>query len=215
MTERLPYDGTMRTGGDHYFSSAPGAASDPKDVDVLLPDVDLTLTSDAGVFSHGRLDGATRIFLETAPPPPRDGVLLDLGCGYGPIALTLASRSPAAQVIAVDVNERALELTRRNADRNGLANVTAYRPEDVPEGVRFAAIYSNPPVRIGKSEMRAMLLHWLSRLEPTGVAYFVVGKHLGSDSLAGWLTGQGYDVQRIASKNSYRTLEVRHERDAS
>ncbi|WP_153506629.1 class I SAM-dependent methyltransferase [Cumulibacter manganitolerans] len=205
----------MRTGGDHYFSSTPGALSDPKEVDVLLPDVDLTLWTDAGVFSHGRLDAATRIFLETAPAPPPTGVLLDLGCGYGPIALVLASRSPKAQVLAVDVNERALGLVRRNADRNGLRNVTASLPEDVPEDLELAAIYANPPIRIGKQAMREMLLHWLSRLAADGVAYLVVGKHLGSDSLAGWLEEQGFEVVRMASRNSYRTLEVRHGKDVA
>lgn len=208
MNGSLAYDGAMQ-GGDHYFSGTPAAASDPVDVDVLLPDVSLTLASDAGVFSHGRLDSATRIFLETAPPPPASGALLDLGCGYGPIALTLATRSPAAQVIAVDVNERARELTVANAARAGLSNVTAYHPDDVPAGLRFAAIYSNPPVRIGKTAMRAMLLAWLARLEPGGAAYLVVGKHLGSDSLAGWLAQQGFDVERLSSRNSYRTLAVR------
>ena len=211
----LPYDGLMRPGDEHYFSSTTEAQSDPKKVDVLLPDVDLTLWSDAGVFSHGRLDGATRIFLETAPPPPQTGALLDLGCGYGAIALTLAARSPAAQVIAVDVNERALDLVRQNAEEHGFSNVTAYRPAEVPADLRFAAIYSNPPVRIGKRAMREMLQQWLGRLDPDGVAYIVVGKHLGSDSLAQWLDAEGYDVQRIASRNSYRTLEVKHRRDAS
>lgn len=198
----------MRPGGDHYFSDTPQAPSDPKDVDVLLPGLALTLSSDAGVFSHGRLDDATRILLESAPTPPADGVLLDLGCGYGPIALTLAARSPAAQVIAVDVNERARGLTDANAARNGLTNVQAYAPEAVPEELRFRAIYSNPPVRIGKAAMQRLLLHWLHRLEDGGVAHLVVGKHLGADSLTRWLGSQGFSVQRRSSRKSYRVLEV-------
>lgn len=205
----LAYDGAMRPGGDHYFTSAPQAPSELKDVDVLLPDLSLTLSSDAGVFSHGRLDDATRILLESAPAPPADGVLLDLGCGYGPIALTLAARSPAARVIATDVNERARGLTVSNAQRNGLTNVTAYLPDDVPEQLRFRAIYSNPPVRIGKAAMQQLLLRWLRRLEDDGVAYLVVGKHLGADSLARWLGSQGFAVERLSSRNSYRILEVR------
>lgn len=199
----------MRAGGDHYFSSAPQAPSEPKDVDVLLPDVSLTLTSDSGVFSHGRLDDATRILLESAPAPPADGVLLDLGCGYGPIALTLASRSPAAQVIAVDVNERARSLTVANAERNGLANVAVHSPDEVPEQLTFRAIYANPPVRIGKPALQQLMLRWLRRLDDDGVAYLVIGKHLGADSLASWLGGQGYAVQRLSSRNSYRVLQVR------
>lgn len=205
----MPYDEQMHQGGDHYFTSTPDSPSAPIDVDVLLPDVTLTLASDAGVFSHGRLDNATRIFLETAPAPPAEGALLDLGCGYGPIALTLAARSPLAQVIAVDVNERARDLTAANAARHGLSNVAAYAPDDVPAGLQFAAIYSNPPVRIGKQAMRTMLLHWLARLAPDGAAYLVVGKHLGSDSLAGWLAEKGFQVERLASRQSFRTLAVR------
>lgn len=199
----------MSDGAEHYFSRTSDAPSEPKDVDVLLDDVALTLATDRGVFSYGRLDEATRIFLESAPRPPAAGRLLDLGCGYGPIALTLARRSPDARVIAVDVNERARALTAQNALRNGLGNVTACAPDEVPEGTAFDAIYSNPPIRIGKRALQELLLHWLGRLNPAGVAYLVVGKHLGSDSLAGWLQAQGFAVHRLASRNSYRTLEVR------
>lgn len=199
----------MSDGAEHYFSSTPDAPSQPKDVDVLLPDVTLTLTSDRGVFSYGRLDDATRIFLETAPAPPARGRVLDLGCGYGPIALTVAARARDAEVFAVDVNERARELTAANAVRNGLTNVRACAPDDVPADLVLDAIYSNPPIRIGKRPLQGLLLEWLGRLAPTGVAYLVVGKHLGSDSLAGWLGQQGFVVERLASRHSYRTLEVR------
>lgn len=198
----------MDDGAAHYFSSDPDVRSEPKDVDVLLADVALTLASDRGVFSYGRLDDATRIFLESAPPPPSTGRLVDLGCGYGPIALTIAARAPQAEVLAIDVNERARDLTEQNAVRNGLSNVTAYAPDEMPPGP-LDAIYSNPPIRIGKRALQELLLEWLGRLAPTGVAYLVVGKHLGSDSLAAWLTKQGYAVERLASRNSYRTLEVR------
>lgn len=196
---------------EHYFSTEPDVESQPKDVDVLLADVSLTLSTDRGVFSYGRLDDATRIFLESAPPPPTQGRILDVGCGYGPIALTLAARAPDAEVLAVDTNARARELTLSNASRNGLTNVSAYAPDEVPDDAPLDAIYSNPPIRIGKRALQDLLLHWFGRLAPSGVAYLVVGKHLGSDSLAGWLRGQGYTVERLASRNSYRTLEVRPE----
>ena len=93
----------------------------------------------------------------TSPRRRRTGDLLDLGCGWGPIALTLALESPAARVWAVDVNERALDLTRRNAERLGATNVRAVRPDEVPDDVRFAAIWSNPPIRVGKVALHAML----------------------------------------------------------
>ncbi len=198
-------------------------ASDPREVDVLLDDVTLTLTSDAGVFSHGKLDRATRILLETAPPPPSVGTLVDLGSGYGPIALTLAARAPQAQVVAVDVNERALSLTRANAERNGLRNVEALTPSDaagiadiaaIYSNLRLDALWSNPPIRIGKQALHELLQQWLPRLAGGGAAYLVVGKHLGADSLASWLAGEGYDVRRLASRGSYRILDVRRSASA-
>ena len=97
---------------------------------MILPDVYLELATDAGVFSPGRLDPGTRLLLEEAPAPPARGDVLDLGCGYGPVACVLAARSPGAAVWAVDVNERALELCARNARTAGLANVRCLPPGD-------------------------------------------------------------------------------------
>ena len=173
-----------------------------------LGDLTLRLQTDAGVFSAERVDAGTQVLLAEAPPPPPAGELLDLGCGYGPIALTLALRAPRARVWAVDVNERALELTRSNAGDAGLGNVVAALPDEVPSEVRFDAIYSNPPVRIGKAALHETLLRWLPRLAPGAPAYLVVQTHLGSDSLARWLAEQGFRVRRLASKRSYRVLEV-------
>lgn len=194
--------------GDHYFAESPETPSEPRLVDVLLPDVSFTLHSDSGVFSHGRLDEATRILLETAPLPPRDGALLDLGCGYGAIALTLAHRSPAATVWAVDVNDRARVLTSSNAATAGLSNVEAAEPSQIPDGLLFDAIYSNPPIRIGKPALRELLGLWLSRLAPGGTAYLVMSRHLGADSMASWLGEQGYHVIRLASRHGFRVLSV-------
>ena len=193
---------------DHYFAPAPRAPSRRRTVRLAVRDVSLELETDAGVFSAGRVDPGTRVLLAEAPGPPPAGDLLDLGCGYGAIALALALLAPAARVWAIDVNERALELTRRNAARAGLGNVAVCRPEQVPPGVAFAAIYSNPPVRVGKSALHDLLLTWLERLQPEAAAHLVVQSHLGSDSLARWLQGQGYEVRRLASKNAYRVLRV-------
>jgi 16S rRNA (guanine1207-N2)-methyltransferase len=174
-----------------------------------LPDLALTLQSDRGVFSSTRVDPGTKVLLLEAPAPPAVGDLLDLGCGYGPIAVTLASRAPGATVWAVDVNERARALTAANATAAGLANLRVAGPEEVPAGVRFAAIWSNPPVRIGKAALHDLLERWLGRLTDDGVAVLVVQKHLGSDSLHRWLEGEGWRVRRRASRMAYRVLEVR------
>jgi 16S rRNA (guanine1207-N2)-methyltransferase len=193
----------------HYFDRRPAVASQRRQVALTLPDLDLTLATDRGVFSGDRIDPGTKYLLMEAPPPPATGDLLDLGCGYGPIAVTLARRAPEAQVWAVDVNERALELVRENAEAAGLTNVRAALPDEVPDGVTFAAIWSNPPVRIGKAALHELLLRWLARLDGDGVALLVVQKHLGSDSLARWMGEQGYRVERLGSRMAYRLLEVR------
>jgi 16S rRNA (guanine1207-N2)-methyltransferase len=135
-----------------------------------------------GRVRHDRIDAGTKFLLLKAPPPASTGDLLDIGCGTGAIALAMAQRSPGATVWAVDVNERARDLCRGNAERNGLANVRVCAPDDVPADAQFATIWSNPAIRIGKPALHAMLLRWLTRLSPGGQAVLVVHKHLGSDS---------------------------------
>lgn len=192
----------------HYFDAEPVASSRPREVSLESDAHRLQLATDRGVFSAARVDPGTTALLRAAPPPPAQGHLLDLGCGYGPIALSLARRSPAATVWALDVNRRALELTAANAARNGCPNVHPVTAADIPASVRFNEIWSNPPIRIGKPALHDLLAEWLGRLEPDGRAWLVVQRHLGADSLAGWLAGGGWAVRRLASKAGYRVLGV-------
>ena len=192
-----------------YWTDSPGVASRPSEVDLLLPDVDLRLTTDRGVFSAERVDRGTRYLLLEGPDLPTGPVdLLDLGCGYGPIACTLASRRPEARVWAVDVNERARDLCRTNAAAAGLANVEVAAPDDVPVDVRLAAIWSNPPIRIGKPALHDLLTRWLDLLTHDGTAHFVVQRHLGADSLARWLDDWGWATDRRGSRKGFRLLDV-------
>ena len=192
-----------------YWTDSPGVASRPSEVDLLLPDVDLRLTTDRGVFSAERVDRGTRYLLLEGPDLPTGPVdLLDLGCGYGPIACTLASRRPEARVWAVDVNERARDLCRANAAAAGLANVEVAAPDDVPVDVRLAAIWSNPPIRIGKPALHDLLTRWLDLLTPDGTAHLVVQRHLGADSLARWLDDRGWATERRGSRKGFRLLDV-------
>jgi 16S rRNA G1207 methylase RsmC len=193
----------------HYFEATPAVASRPRPVHLRVSGLDLELQADRGVFGSKAIDLGTMTLLKEGPPPPQTGEVLDLGCGYGPIAITLARLAPATRVWAVDINQRALELTRVNSETAQTPNVSVAAPDDVPEDVRFDAIYSNPPVRVGKAALHDLLLRWLPRLGPGGVAYLVVQRNLGSDSLAKWLAEQGYQVSRLKSKKGYRILEVR------
>jgi len=193
----------------HYFNPTPSVASRPRTVKLRLgAEESVELATDRGVFGYRGVDLGTTVLLREAPPPPAAGDVLDLGAGYGPIAISLARRSPGATVWAVDVNERAVELARLNAEAAGLTNLRAVLPTAVPPEVRFAAIYSNPPVRIGKAALHELLETWLHRLDRDGHAYLVVQRNLGSDSLAKWLGEAGYPVARLKSKKGYRIMEV-------
>ena len=192
----------------HYFDPVPAVESKRRTLHLRAGDVAVELQADRGVFGSRAIDLGTLTLLKEAPPPPAEGELLDLGAGYGPIAITLARRSPAARVWAIDVNERALELTRTNAAAAKTPNVVVALPDDVPADLRFAAIYSNPPVRVGKAPLHELLQRWLPRLAPGGTAYLVVQRNLGADSLATWLEAQRYRVDRLKSKKGYRVLAV-------
>lgn len=197
---------------DHYFSAASGDAP-TREVRATLAGRERSLLTAPGVFSGDGLDVGTSVLLDETPQPPQTGDLLDLGTGWGPIALSLALRAPEARVWAVDVNPRAVDLVRRNAERVSLANVTAALPDEMPD-VRFQGIWSNPPIRIGKQQLHAMLLEWLPRLVVGGEAWLVVQKHLGSDSLLRWLDVQdGLAAERWTSKKTFRILRVERVED--
>jgi 16S rRNA G1207 methylase RsmC len=199
---------------EHYFSSKPADRAALRTVSVRLAGRDVDVQTAGGVFSPDHVDQGTWVLLQEVPAPPPTGHLLDLGAGWGPIALTLGLRSPDASVWAVDVNERALDLVRRNSEHLGLVNVNAAMPDDVPDDVRFAAIWSNPPIRIGKDELHALLQRWLPRLEVGATAWLVVQKNLGADSLQRWIAdgfGDGWHAERASTSKGFRVLTVTRE----
>src|ERR1700712_3499509 len=197
---------------EHYFSETPGSEPGLRKFHARLAGEVHELTTGNGIFSPERVDAGTEVLLSHVPAPPPGGNLLDLGCGWGPIALSLAIHSPRATVWAVDVNERALELVRTNAEALGLTNVNASTPDDVPDDVRFMTLWSNPPIRVGKNELHGLLERWLPRLEPGSDAWLVVQRHLGSDSLHRWLATtfpDDFAFTRAATNKGYRVLRAR------
>ncbi len=199
-------------GSDHYFSASPASADNLRTIMVRLAGRDVEVTTAGGVFSPDRVDAGTQVLLSNTPPPPPGGNILDLGCGWGPISLSIALDSPHATVWAIDVNERSLELVRRNASALGLDNIIAATPDEVPDDVAFRSIRSNPPIRVGKSVLHDMLLRWLPRLDERSDAWLVVQRNLGSDSLQRWLAATldgSFSVHRAATARGYRVLKVR------
>jgi 16S rRNA (guanine1207-N2)-methyltransferase len=199
-------------GNEHYFSASPSSTENLRRIRVTLAGQVHEVTTAGGVFSPDHVDSGTAVLLANVPATPAGGDLLDLGCGWGPIALSMALESPHATVWAVDVNERALDLVRRNATDLGLTNVNAVQPADVPPEVTFRTLRSNPPIRVGKNELHGMLSQWIPRLEERSDAWLVVQRNLGSDSLQRWLAATfdtGYSIARAATGRGFRVLRVR------
>lgn len=205
--------------GDHYFTARPASPDERRDLTVTLAGRDAVVATAPGVFSPGHIDLGTAVLLRSVPAPPA-GTLLDLGCGWGPIALTMALLCPESRVWAVDVNERALDLVRRNAERlasvRPLGTIIAASPDEVPAELSFDAIWSNPPVRIGKPALHGLLARWIPRLAHGADAHLVVQRNLGADSLTTWIGQQTGvdglpwgDVEKIASAKGFRVIRVR------
>jgi 16S rRNA G1207 methylase RsmC len=195
---------------DHYFSQEPKSNYRAKQIELNVAGEVFKVSTASGTFSPLRLDVGTSVLIDHLELAPRDGNILDLGCGWGPIALNLAKHSPKATIWAVDVNNRSLELTAENAKTVGLSNIKTATPDSVPD-IKFSGIWSNPPIRIGKKELHELLLAWLPRLEKNASAYLVVQKNLGSDSLQKWLSEtliDGYEVSRLTSVKTYRIIKV-------
>lgn len=196
---------------DHYFTAEPASPSERRSLTLRLAGQNVTMQTAPGVFCPDRLDPGTSVLLQHAAEPPRNGTFLDIGCGWGPITTTLGLLRPTAQVWGVDVNNRALDLCADNLSAAGLTHCRAVRPSQVPDDVRFDLIWSNPPIRVGKTVLHDLMLTWLPRLTVGGAAYLVVQRNLGSDSLQSWLSGQlgaSYRVNRLTSVKGFRIIEV-------
>jgi 16S rRNA G1207 methylase RsmC len=197
---------------EHYFSETPGSDYKPKEISVVINGREVLVTTAGGVFSPDHIDQGTNVLLTHLDEAPAGGNILDIGCGWGPIALSLASASPKATIWAVDVNQRSLELTAANAKRLGLSNIKCVTPEEVPADLEFSGVWSNPPIRVGKDVLHEILLTWLPKLQEHAEAYLVVQKNLGADSLHRWLEAElpeNFSTVRVDTAKSFRVLRVK------
>ena len=167
----------------HYYTNNVNARSDEKFFDYVLKGHKLRFTTDVGVFSKGDVDFGSRLLVETFAEPEISGNILDVGCGYGPIGLSLAKSYVNRNIHMVDVNQRALELSKKNAQDNGISNATRYESfcYDGVEG-EFAAILSNPPIRAGKKVVHAIIEEAKEYLVENGELWIVIQKKQGAPS---------------------------------
>jgi 16S rRNA (guanine1207-N2)-methyltransferase len=197
---------------EHYFAPSPESELKLRTIHARIAGRVYEVQTANGIFSPEHIDTGTQVLLANVPAPPPGGNVLDLGCGWGPIALTLALESPRSTVWAVDVNERALDLVRRNAKIVGAGNIRAVTPDQVPDDVTFTTIWSNPPIRVGKNELHGLLEKWLPRLDNNSDAWLVVQRNLGSDSLQRWMQAtfpDDFTFVRTATNKGYRVLRAR------
>lgn len=167
----------------HYYTNNVDAHSDEKSFNYRLRGYDFRFTTDVGVFSKKEVDFGSRLLIESFTVPEVEGDILDVGCGYGPIGLSLAKSYENRDIHMIDVNQRAIELTKKNAKNNQIHNVTVYESfcYDGVEG-KFAVIVSNPPIRAGKKVVHGILEQATKHLVDKGELWIVIQKKQGAPS---------------------------------
>jgi 16S rRNA (guanine1207-N2)-methyltransferase len=195
---------------DHYYSKSPTAKHDLHTVEETLRGKRFIFTTDAGVFSKKGIDFGSKLLIETMDFP-QDAQVLDVGCGYGPIGLAAATIATSGHVTMVDINERAIELAKTNAKRNGIGNVTILQ-SDLLEKVsdqRFDAILTNPPIRAGKETVHRIFAQAFDCLNPGGALWVVIQKKQGAPSAFVKLDQIFGEVMEAAKDKGYKIFTAR------
>ena len=193
---------------DHYYTRDPQSASRPAECEWTYRGIDLRFTTDAGVFSRGEVDTGTKVLLE-ALPEEMGGEILDLGCGWGVIGISIARKWPEAKVTMADVNTRALELSRENAKRNR-AEVICAESDGMAafEGKAFDAVVTNPPIRAGKQVIYKMFADAAKCLKPGGALYLVIRKQQGAESCVKYLQTIYGSVEKLDKSGGFWVLKA-------
>lgn len=196
---------------DHYFTSQPNAQKNEKILEVKLKGNTLKLYTDSGVFSKDRVDYGSQVMIDAIDVTvfPNEKVL-DMGCGYGPVGLSLAKAYPDLTIHMVDVNERALALAKKSADLNQIENrqiYPSYIYEEVKESA-FGAIISNPPIRAGKEVVHQIISEAYHHLADKGVLIIVIQKKQGAPSAKQKMIDVFGNVERIGLDKGYWVLQA-------
>lgn len=194
---------------EHYYSSNPSIESKPFTFEYKLKGHSFIFTSDLGVFSKSEIDFGSKLLIDSMIVPTVKGNVLDVGCGYGPIGLTLAKENPNRQVEMVDVNERALQLARKNSEQNKIDNVSIYQ-SDLFENVKddsFAMIVTNPPIRAGKKVVHEIFEQSYQHLTGNGELWIVIQKKQGAPSAIEKLESIFSEVEVVVKKKGYYIIK--------
>ncbi|RFU70253.1 class I SAM-dependent methyltransferase [Bacillus sp. V59.32b] len=195
---------------EHYYSQKPDVASNPKFWDFTLRGRAFRFKSDSGVFSKNEVDFGSRLLIEAFHlNKETEGSILDVGCGYGPIGLSIAASYPEVTVEMTDINSRAVELAKENANTNGISNVVIYESDrfDRINSEQFAAILTNPPIRAGKKVVQEIFEHSYERLNSGGELWVVIQKKQGAPSAMEKLDELFGNVETVQKKKGYYILK--------
>lgn len=196
---------------EHYYSERPSAKSNRKTFTYDLRGKEFRFVTDAGVFSKSEVDFGSRVLIESFESPEVDGNILDIGCGYGPIGLAVAAAEPMRMVDMIDINERAIELAKENAQINQVENVSIFQ-SDLFEKInekQYAAILTNPPIRAGKNVVFSIFEGSFYHLVPGGELWVVIQKKQGAPSALKKLKELFLFVEVVEKKKGYYIIKAK------
>jgi len=190
---------------DHYFTAQPIAPSRPRELRARLRGQPWTFRADRGVFASKGVDAGTKLLIETMEIHPSD-LVLDLGCGYGPVGVVAATLARRGRVVLVDINERAVDLARENVRRAGLLNADVVLGDGFePVGDRrFDVVLTNPPIRAGRATIRRLIQDAWDHLQDRGRFYLVARTAQGAKTLAREVAAAFESVTEVARASGYR-----------
>lgn len=197
---------------EHYYSQKPQVESKPRKWQFSLLGHSFTFETDAGVFSKSEVDFGSRVLIESFVMPEIDGIILDIGCGYGPIGLSMAKQFPNRTVYMVDVNERAIQLAKKNAEINGIQNVRILKSDgvsNVEEGLQVAAVLTNPPIRAGKDIVFKIYDDAYDVLKSGGELWVVIQKKQGAPSTVKRLEEIFKSVEIVEKEKGYWIIKAK------
>ena len=194
----------------HYFDLEPETSSQIREISFTLFDRNYTYFTDNGVFSKSRIDEGSYIFLKVLLPLQLTGRILDLGCGYGPIGLTIAQNSKEARVDLADINSRALALASRSSERLNLNSRVTILHSDIYEKIEgiYDSIVVNPPIRAGKVVTYSMYSGSKAHLIDGGSLYIVIRKKQGAESAFKYLETVFENVSVLHKEKGYWIIKA-------
>lgn len=194
---------------NHYYSQNPEVKHNRHIHEVSLRGMPFRFVTDAGVFSKSGIDFGSRVLID-ALELDTGARVLDVGCGYGPIGLTIAKLDEKAKVTMIDINERAVELAKENAKLNGISNITVMQSDvyEAVKGMKFDVIVTNPPIRAGKETVHRIFEEGFELLEQGGSMWVVIQKKQGAPSAAAKLEQLFGNVEEVTKDKGYRIFRA-------